>query len=202
MFRTIAAASLAALSLCVTPAAAQDSSPFVDHFKTMCADGQGDGPRALGLALSAGWAKLPPEMFNGDDTPFDQITAMMNAENDDTVVILMTGTMTQDVEGAPMKMSVCAVMGGNMETGESVKPDPLPIVRDWIGLDTHPDFSEDGREGYAFTQDEGGRRTAIRSDAVGMQAALTGRLHVVVTGGEDGMAMIMYLRPIFTTSGN
>ena len=193
--RSLVVALVAVLSMAASPVLAQaTSSPFVDRFRTLCDAGEGDGPRALALAREEGWALLPSAMFESEDNPFEQVTAMMNAEPDGTLAILMTGTMIQDFEGTPMTMAVCGVMGGDIENGRPVSPDPTPIVRKWLAMTPSPDFSSDGREGYVFTR-AGEDRREITSEAATLQAVLNGEMHVIMAGTEEAMSMILYMRP-------
>lgn len=192
--RGLVLALIAVLSFAGSPVLAREESSFVGHFKTLCDAGEGDGERALALAKEAGWAQLPASMFAGQDNPFEQVTAMMNAEPDGTVVILVSGSMTEDFEGTPIRMAVCGLMGGDLEKGTPMAPDPGPIVRNWLAMAPHKDFSDQGMEGYAFVRNDEERRPVV-SDAAGLQAALNGQLHVIMVGREENMSMLLYMRP-------
>ena len=200
MFRYLAASAVA-LSLVAAPAAAQESSLLFSHFKTFCADGEGAAPRALQMGRSAGWAEIPSSVLTSDpENPFEDVTALMNAEDNGDLSILMIGTMQENYEGTPMTMKVCAVMGGNFETNQPVKPDPRPIVRQWLGMEAHPALMEQGMTGYAFRMVDGGRVIVRPSEAALMQSALNGDLHIVLTNDEntfEGASMLMYMRPSF-----
>lgn len=192
------AASVVALSLMATSAVAQDdSATLLRHFKTLCADGEGSGPRALQMARAADWAPIPPSVFAGEDSPFDDVTVLMNAEEGDVVSLLVVGTMTQEFEGTPLSMKVCATMGGDFGSNQLLKPYLGPTVRQWLGFEPHPDMGGE-MVGYAFTRD-GEAMTRVRgTDAALMQAMLNGRLHMVMLNAEDasdGITMLMYMRP-------
>lgn len=199
MYRHLAAA-VVALGLMAAPAAAQESVLF-GHFKTMCADGEGAGPRALALARESGWAEIPASMFAGQNNPFEDLTAYMNAEDSGDLSLLMVGKMRETYEGTPVDLTVCAVMGGNFETQQPPKPDPRPIAETWLGMDAHPALVDEaqGMKGYAFRRSDG-TMTALRpSEAALMQAALNGDLHIVMVndGAFENVAMLMYMRPFF-----
>lgn len=200
MYRYLAA-SVVALSLAAAPAAAQDTSVVFGHFKSMCADGEGAGPRAVAMARAAGWAPVPASVFAGEgDNPFKDATALMNAEDSGDVTVLLVGTMEETYEGTPMTMGFCAVMGGDFETGAPVKPDPRPMLRRWVGVEAHPSLVDEGMIGYAFTRRDGQIVAVRRSEAALMQSALNGELHIVMTNeetAEEPLAMLMYMRPSF-----
>jgi len=200
MFKFLAIPAVA-VSLLAVPAQAQETSVLFGHFKSLCGDGGGDGQAALVQAEAAGWAKIPSEMFTRDpENPFEDVTAMMNAEDNGDLSILMVGSMAESAGLGPMSMTVCAVLGGNFETNTAVKPDPRPFVRRWLNMETHPSLNEEGMIGYGFTRD-GTALTAIRpTEAALTQSALTGDLHVVMMNDEsllEGATMLMYLRPVF-----
>ncbi|QQQ19898.1 hypothetical protein JIP62_07390 [Brevundimonas vitis] len=202
MFKFLAIPAVA-VSLLAVPAQAQETSVLFGHFKTLCGDGAGDSQRALVQAEAAGWAKIPSELFTSDpQNPFENVTAMMNAEDNGDLSILMVGSMSESVGpgASEMDMTVCAVMGGNFETNTAVKPDPRPFVQRWLNMDTHPSLNDQGMMGYAFNRD-GTRLTAIRpTEAAMTQAALNGDLHIVMMNDEqllEGATMIMYMRPAF-----
>jgi len=174
--------------------AEERSSPLLDHFKKLCDAGEGDGERALAIARTAGWTQLPDSMFAEADSPFEQATAMMNPEPDGTVVILLSGRMTETYKGVSIKMAVCGVMGMDVEKAAPISPDPAPIVHDWLAMSPRPGFSEDGMEGYAFTRNEAQRRPIV-SDEATAEAASNGQMHVIMVGREEAMSMILYLRP-------
>lgn len=200
MFRYLAA-PVVALSFAVTPAAAQNTSVVFGHFKSMCADGEGAGPRAVAMARAAGWAPVPASVFAGEgDNPFKEATALMNAEDNGDISVLLVGSMVETYEGTPLTMGFCAVMGGDFENEAPLKPDPRPFLQRWVGLEAHPALTADGMTGYAFTRQDGEIVAVRRSEAALMQSALNGDLHVVMTNQESAdepMSMMMYMRPSF-----
>lgn len=200
MFRYLAAA-VAALSFVVTPAAAQDTSVAFGHFKSLCADGEGAGPRAATMARAAGWAPVPASAFGGPgENPFEEATALMNAEDNGDISVLLVGSMVESYEGTPLTMDFCAVMGGDFENEAPIKPDPRPFVRRWVGLEPHPVLVGDGMIGYAFTREDGEIVAVRRTAAALTQSALNGNLHVVMVNeesAEEPLSMMMYMRPSF-----
>lgn len=168
---------------------------MMERFQTLCADNNGDGDKAIQLARSAGWAPIPSQAFQQEDSPFDNITAYMNAEEGELISLLMVGTVTDTYEGVAVTMPVCATLLGEMAAPEGtvVAADLQQAVREWLGSTPLRSFSEEGMEAYGFTLQDNGRR-GLTSDAAAMQAMLNGRLHIIATKREDGMAMIMYMR--------
>ncbi|MDQ8030248.1 MAG: hypothetical protein REJ23_16095 [Brevundimonas sp.] len=168
---------------------------MMGHFQTLCADNNGDGAKAIQLARSADWAPIPAQVFQQEGSPFDDVTAYMNAEEGELMSMLLVGTLTETYEGVAVTMPVCATLLGDMGAPEDavLATDLQMVVRDWLGMTPLRSFSDEGMEAFGFTLQEGARR-GLSSDAAAMQAMLNGRLHVIATKREDGMAMVMYMR--------
>jgi len=172
------------------------SQLMMDRFQTMCGDANGDGAKAIQLARSADWAPIPAQIFEKEGSPFDDVTAYMNAEEGNLMSMLLVGTITETYEGVAMTMPVCATMLGSM-SGGAVAPDLQPAVRNWLGMSQLPSFSGEGTEAFGFTLMENTRRE-VSSEAAAVQAMLNGRLHIIATKREDEFAMIMYIRARLT----
>lgn len=193
MFRVFVAA-LVGLSL-ASAAQAQDASSraLLGQFQNLCDAGQGDGARALAMVQEAGWAQIPPQVFANPESPFEETTAYMNAEEGNRATILIVASMSDQLEGVPVTIPVCVVMLLDMSGGQLA--DVSPLVDDWLALPPLDVFGREGRRDiYGFVWRDG-VRVGVTSEAAALQAMLNGELHLIAGETDENSSIILYMRP-------
>ncbi|KQW81904.1 hypothetical protein [Brevundimonas sp. Root1279] len=195
MFRIAAAA--AALVLCASGAAqAQTASPLVNHFVRMCGAANGDATKALAEADRAEWIAIPASAFADTEMPFTNLNVRMGSA-DDSLIMLMVGDLEEVVDGMTMHMKACGVVAVPVEDGVDLSRGVQSELQSWLGMKPHPMVRRDDMIGYAFTLDENGSRRSLegRSEAAMTQAAMTGRLNMIMVGVEEGSTLLFYAVP-------
>lgn len=196
MFRFAAAAAAVMLCAAAGAAQAQTASPLVNHFVRMCGAANGDAKKALAEAERADWITIPATAFADTDMPFTNLEVRMGSD-DEALVMLMVGDMTETVDGIEMHMKACGVVGVPVDERAGLSGNARRELQGWLGMKPHPDVRRDDMIGYAFTVEENGERRSLegRSDAAMAQAVLTGRMNMIMVGEEEGSTVLFYAVP-------
>lgn len=193
MFRGLAGVVAGLLMLGSGAAQAQDApSLLISHFRHLCDDGQGDIERASRLAQDAGWATLPPEIYDPGEGRLSVTAVYMNAESGDLMSILAVGSVVDDFSGVMMNSPLCMVMVGDT-SGAPVREVDSAVAA-WLGISPMSDpYGEIEGRVYAFVWRDG-VRVGVPSEAAGLQAMLNGTLYLIGTGGQADMQMLLYMK--------
>jgi hypothetical protein len=198
MIRKTLIAGFAALALAVPGVALAAENSLITAYKTMCEATGGSLAKAVAAADAAGWAPVPDSMIAESMTAMGEMKVQEMASRvmviDRRFVALVVGVGEMDQGDSTMEASLCGVVtfadgDTNLRAAavayNGTKPVPMndPEMKGfdmWLYVD-----GPKGREYF----------TSLESMKV-MRAMLDGQLNMLMVGEDEGMSMIMRMRPI------
>lgn len=192
----------AALALVFTALAgpAFAAHPLADAFSDLCLS-KGAPAARVAKADAAGWAPLPDamltEMMKTDSMSVRELSGRAHVI-DKAFYMLMVGTANMPMEGERqvMESQVCAIMtfakaGGAIRKDLTAQFGAVPMN---MGAD---DPEMKGSFAWMFIEQGGTRRFMGMEDGMAVVRAMSeGRLTMLIVSEEDGMTMLMLMRPV------
>jgi hypothetical protein len=183
-------AVLASIGLAVPAAAAESTTATA--FQAYCKSDDGSGAKALAAADAAGWAPIPDafmaSMGSAETMKLHSGGARATVV-DRKLVMLLAGRGVMGTTEADF----CAIITFAAEADAAVRDIRAVTGKPPIKVDSSDlkDFSM-----WAFVEGPGGREYFSDANSrKAMRAMSEGRLNMLMAGNQDGMTMIMQMRP-------
>lgn len=208
--RTIIGVLGVCLALATTaPALAQAKAPatsqtaLVPAFKTLCDATSGDHSRALAAADAAGWAILPDEAILAGMAQVPGLKMLEGGARAQVInrelLMMIVGTAEMDADTV---VEMCAVLTFKVQTEQAVAETRAMTGAEPANLgDDDPEMAD--MVMWVSINDAKGREYLSSMEGMRpMRAMVNGQLQMLMVGEQDGMTMIMQMRPIMTNPGN
>lgn len=198
MIRKALLPALAALLLAAPGAAMAAENSLITAFKTMCEATGGTLKKTVAAADAAGWAPVPDAMIADSMTAMGEMKVQEMASRvmviDRRFVAVVVGVGEMDQGDSVMEASLCGVVTfADGDTG--LRPAALA----YIGARPVPNNDPEMKafDMWVYVDGPQGREyfTSLESMKV-VRAMLDGKLNMLMVGEDEGMAMIMHMRPI------
>lgn len=191
------AAMAVGLAAFASPAMAAES-PTTTAYSTMCVATGGELKAVLAAADAAGWAPIPEDLVASGMTSMGEMKVQELGARvmifDRRLVALIVGTGELDQDDTVMEMTFCGVVSYTKE-GKALLADMTRLT----GARPIPSPSDD-MSAYAMwlyvDGDKGPEYFASMENLTAMRAMLNGQLRMLMVGEDEGMSMILRMRPV------